>query len=681
MDGDDAEALSDAESATPEMLPQSDARPHPAAEPGYGVKPAATVGSAAVLRGPAAQLAARAIFEPDAADAAAMQPPPQETVAVPKSQVVQRSVETDAADDVRADEAPGVVSVPRDALTSLMAHAPLAARSPALARAGTTSTFAPELTRLAALAATIGTVRAVVQAKAPIAKLPVATTKPSIPTTLRLDVTPHATTSDAGSLVPRASAPPGSQQSPLGLQVLPIARAADTTQKSTTGIIEPACADEKTVHVGNLSAPVTGVAAQASLTDAQVNGEPETARLAQVVRATPSPGAQTTMVFSLTGAARTGLAPASPAEPLPAQRRADSPPNTEATVLTVSSSLAKGASLVADEAPSDDTSALPVVGVRELPLASRPSPLVGAAIQQQYPLVQGATVASPVRSVDVHVQELPLARPDDPARAASQRATALNNALPLRVDAPLAAAPHGASVPAHRTGTNLRVGGPEVPATVAAAEVAPALLLRGVASAPTPWQRGAGRGSTSFDPIRMSVDGSTAAQPDLPVLTLAGTTAASAPTPQFERGTPAWPGPPSLYTWPRPPSAAVGGVDRAVTRVLASQVVASATVPGSTLEASSLVTAPTAVRRAPRTDMPAATAASQPLVPILPSPEHDYGVAPAPASELLTQSASPAPPSGEGARIDIDELVERALQALMLRLDIESERRGFTRWA
>ena len=34
-----------------------------------------------------------------------------------------------------------------------------------------------------------------------------------------------------------------------------------------------------------------------------------------------------------------------------------------------------------------------------------------------------------------------------------------------------------------------------------------------------------------------------------------------------------------------------------------------------------------------------------------------------------------------GAGIDVEEIVERALQALMLRLEIERERRGYTRWA
>lgn len=51
-------------------------------------------------------------------------------------------------------------------------------------------------------------------------------------------------------------------------------------------------------------------------------------------------------------------------------------------------------------------------------------------------------------------------------------------------------------------------------------------------------------------------------------------------------------------------------------------------------------------------------------------------------SDSLSAAATAAPASPTaGAGADLDELVERAMQALMRRLEIESERRGFTRWA
>ena len=72
----------------------------------------------------------------------------------------------------------------------------------------------------------------------------------------------------------------------------------------------------------------------------------------------------------------------------------------------------------------------------------------------------------------------------------------------------------------------------------------------------------------------------------------------------------------------------------------------------------------------------------------LPAPEERFsaGLSAAPAdaaahppsaSAESSRGAAPAP----GAGVDLDELVERALQALMQRLDIERERRGFARWA
>lgn len=61
---------------------------------------------------------------------------------------------------------------------------------------------------------------------------------------------------------------------------------------------------------------------------------------------------------------------------------------------------------------------------------------------------------------------------------------------------------------------------------------------------------------------------------------------------------------------------------------------------------------------------------------------------PAPAERFEAESQPAAAHAGgvatsthNGAAVDLDELVERTLQALMLRLDIERERRGFNRWA
>ena len=64
------------------------------------------------------------------------------------------------------------------------------------------------------------------------------------------------------------------------------------------------------------------------------------------------------------------------------------------------------------------------------------------------------------------------------------------------------------------------------------------------------------------------------------------------------------------------------------------------------------------------------------------APGLDHGVIPMAADSLpaADRAAAPAAPAASPG-IDTDELVERALQALMLRLEIESERRGFTRWA
>lgn len=85
-------------------------------------------------------------------------------------------------------------------------------------------------------------------------------------------------------------------------------------------------------------------------------------------------------------------------------------------------------------------------------------------------------------------------------------------------------------------------------------------------------------------------------------------------------------------------------------------------------------------RRDSGADLPDATAALQPL----PSETVQHGVVPARIglSDDLLPPVAGAPPNADrtGRGQDIDEVVERALQALMQRLEIERERRGFAKW-
>jgi hypothetical protein len=65
-------------------------------------------------------------------------------------------------------------------------------------------------------------------------------------------------------------------------------------------------------------------------------------------------------------------------------------------------------------------------------------------------------------------------------------------------------------------------------------------------------------------------------------------------------------------------------------------------------------------------------------------PDHASGVVPVPGEAALQVQPVPGGPSdaataGAGA-VDMEEVIERAVQALMLRLEIERERRGFARW-
>lgn len=86
---------------------------------------------------------------------------------------------------------------------------------------------------------------------------------------------------------------------------------------------------------------------------------------------------------------------------------------------------------------------------------------------------------------------------------------------------------------------------------------------------------------------------------------------------------------------------------------------------------------------------PAAAALSlQRSMDSLPDPTAErFNSGPVAAPEVAAdQPAAPAsgaraaPPQAAQPAVDVEELVERALQALMFRLDIERERRGFTRW-
>jgi len=107
-----------------------------------------------------------------------------------------------------------------------------------------------------------------------------------------------------------------------------------------------------------------------------------------------------------------------------------------------------------------------------------------------------------------------------------------------------------------------------------------------------------------------------------------------------------------------------------------SLLVARASAQSAVPVALSLATVATAGSRAARQGPQDAGARSTaPSLP--PSPLLD-ATPPLPQPGL---AVLPAAPAAVSAAADVDELVERALQALMLRLDIESERRGYTRWA
>jgi len=65
-------------------------------------------------------------------------------------------------------------------------------------------------------------------------------------------------------------------------------------------------------------------------------------------------------------------------------------------------------------------------------------------------------------------------------------------------------------------------------------------------------------------------------------------------------------------------------------------------------------------------------------------PDHASGVVPVPGEAALHVSQAPGgPPDGAtvgAGAVDMEEVIERAVQALMLKLEIERERRGFARW-
>jgi hypothetical protein len=53
----------------------------------------------------------------------------------------------------------------------------------------------------------------------------------------------------------------------------------------------------------------------------------------------------------------------------------------------------------------------------------------------------------------------------------------------------------------------------------------------------------------------------------------------------------------------------------------------------------------------------------------------------APPQGPTTRVETPPPAAKAADAVDMDELVERACRAMLLRLTVEQERRGFTRWA
>jgi hypothetical protein len=67
-----------------------------------------------------------------------------------------------------------------------------------------------------------------------------------------------------------------------------------------------------------------------------------------------------------------------------------------------------------------------------------------------------------------------------------------------------------------------------------------------------------------------------------------------------------------------------------------------------------------------------------------PPPDHASGVVPVPGEAALhVPQAMGGPPDGAtvgAGAVDMEEVIERAVQALMLKLEIERERRGFARW-
>jgi hypothetical protein len=102
--------------------------------------------------------------------------------------------------------------------------------------------------------------------------------------------------------------------------------------------------------------------------------------------------------------------------------------------------------------------------------------------------------------------------------------------------------------------------------------------------------------------------------------------------------------------------------------------------------AATTTTSTTTLDRAPSAPPASSSLASQPSGASPSSPEHLYGVMPVDAeAHAGLHAAAPAahPPTAaqHGAAVDVDGIVERAVQAMMLKLEIERERRGFARWA
>lgn len=68
------------------------------------------------------------------------------------------------------------------------------------------------------------------------------------------------------------------------------------------------------------------------------------------------------------------------------------------------------------------------------------------------------------------------------------------------------------------------------------------------------------------------------------------------------------------------------------------------------------------------------------------SPEQAFGVMPVAGETTPSWQQAPGQPSAaagagaDAAGVDMEEVIEKAVQALMLKLEIERERRGFARW-